>query len=240
MALKFRSSKFNLRRCLVPEGPFMMGTKGETFDESPVHRVFLSAFEVSQTPVLNRDYEVFARKTGTELPKWWNDPNFNDPDQPVVGVNWHEARAYCEWLSEGAGHHIRLPTEAEFEKASRGGLQGAEYPWGNDINAGNYKVREGPLKGPYKPRANPPNSFGLYDMVSNIHQWCWDGYDPNYYRESPERNPTGSRSADLRAARGASWNQDELLGRCAARTRLAPYFRVNDFGFRWVIGPRLE
>jgi sulfatase modifying factor 1 len=238
--MRFRGTKPNLRRCLVPEGPFMMGTKGDSFDEAPAHRVLLSAFEMSQTPVLNRDYALFMKKSGADPPQWWDDPNFNNPDQPVVGVNWHEARAYCDWITERSGSSIRLPTEAEFEKASRGGLQGADYPWGNDPTGHHYKISKGPLTGPYKPSKNPPNAYGLHDVVSNIHQWCLDGYDPNYYEESPSRNPTGSRSADLRAARGATWNQENLACRCAARTALAAYFRVNDFGFRWVIGPRLE
>ena len=108
--------------------------------------------------------------------------------------------------------NMRLPTEAEFEKASRAG----------------------PLKGPYKPGGNAANSYGLFDMVSNVYQWCLDRYDPIYYSESEERNPMGSKRTGRRAARGGSWNRDNLVNRCAARGSLAPYFRCNDFGFRWV------
>ena len=233
--------KLTLKRCLVPEGPYMMGTKGETFDESPAHRVYVSAFEMAQTPVLNRDYALFLKENkDVDQPQWWEDPSFNDPNQPVVGVNWHEAKEYCAWLGRKAGMNLRLPTEGEFEKAVRGGLQGADYPWGNELETSGYKVTEGPLKGPYKPGANPPNAYGLYDMVSNVLQWCLDRYDPNYYEESEERNPMGSQRTGQRAARGGSWKDESLIRRCATRAGLAPYFRCDDFGFRWIVSFKVD
>lgn len=238
----FRSSKkkLNLKRCLVPEGHFWMGTKGESFDAGPVHKVYVSAFEMAQYPVLNQDYGVYLKKSGEDPPEQWGDPKFDDPRQPVVGVNWHEARKYCQWLSEQTGSNIRLPTEAEFEKAARGGLQHMTYPWGHEREAGRYKVHEGPLEAPYAAGTNPPNAYGLYDMVSNVHQWCLDGYDPDFYSESPERNPQGAEGTPMKVARGWSWTREDLIGRVAARTSLAPYFRVNDFGIRWVIGYKVE
>jgi len=234
--LNFGSKKkLKLKRCLVPEGAFMMGTRGETFDESPAHRVYVSAFEMAQTPVINADYGLFLRENkDVDPPQWWEDPDFNDPQQPVVGVNWHEAKEYCAWLGRKVGMNMRLPSEAEFEKAARAGLQGKEYPWGNDVAKSGFTLTEGPLKGPYKPRATPANSYGLFDMVSNVYQWCLDRYDPIYYSESEERNPMGSHRSGQRAARGGSWNRDNLINRCAARCSLAPYFRCNDFSFRWI------
>lgn len=227
--------KPSLKRCLVPEGTFDMGTPGESFDEGPVHSVYLAAFEMAQYPVLNADYGRFLKKTGLEPPPWWNEPPFADPGQPVVGVNWNEARSYCEWLSEQSDLNIRLPTEAEFEKAARAGLRRATYPWGNDRCAGGYELHHGPLRSPYRSGLNPPNGYGLFDMVSNVYQWCLDGYDPDYYATSPSRHPTGIEGAAMRSARGWSWTEEDLVGRCAARASLAPYFRVHDFGFRWVI-----
>lgn len=236
-----RTEKLNLKRCLVPEGQFLMGSADENaFDEGPVHRVYVAAFEMAQTPVTNHDYGIFLKKAKKEPSEWWENSAFNDPEQPVVGVNWHEAKEYCEWLSKKTGHNIRLPTEAEFEKAARGGLHGKKYPWGDEVSAGRYRIKVGPLESPYKMKANPPNAYGLFDMVSNVHQWCLDGYDPNYYEESPERKPMGPVSFDRRAARGNSWKEDDLIATCAQRTSLAPYFRCDDFGFRWVIGFKVE
>lgn len=232
--------KLTLKRCLIPEGHFLMGSAGDTFDEGPVHKVYVSAFEMARYPVRNRDYELFLKDTDEDPPQWWEDSRFNEPDQPVVGVNWHEARRFCAWLGEETGHNMRLPTEAEFEKASRGGLQGKVYPWGNDREEGHYKLDRGPLDAPYKPGTNPPNAYGLHDMVSNVHQWCLDGYDPDYYEHSEERNPLGAEGVPMRVARGWSFTQEDLIGRCAARASLSPYFRVNDFGFRWVIGYKID
>lgn len=217
-----------------------MGAEVGEFDESPVHRVYVSAFEMAQTPVSNRDYAHFLKNTKGDAPEWWEQHDFSDPDQPVVGVNWYEAMKFCEWLSKKSGLNIRLPTEAEFEKASRGGMQEMEYPWGDTLAASGYKTARGPLVRPYPSGRNPANAYGLHDMVSNVHQWCLDGYDPNYYADSPERNPLGSDSADRRSARGASWKQENLINRCAARASLSPYFRVNDFGFRWVSAYKID
>lgn len=233
--MRLFSRKPVLKRSLVPEGSFEMGTPGESFDEGPPHTVTVAAIEMAQYPVTNAEYGLYLRRTGAQPPPWWRKAGFSDPGQPVVGVNWHEARQYCEWLSQLTELHIRLPTEAEFEKGARAGLRGATYPWGNDRAKGGYSVACGPLAGPYRCGINPPNGFGLYDMVSNVYQWCLDGYDPDYYRTSPARNPTGREGAAMRSARGWSWTEEDLIGRCAARASLAPYFRVHDFGFRWVI-----
>lgn len=232
--LKLGSAKPDLQRSLVPEGHFAMGSEGESFDESPVHKVYVSAFEMAKTPVRNRDYALFLKEAGADPPPWWDDPAFDDPDQPAVGVNWHEARAFCDWLSQLSGLKIRLPTEAEFEKAARGGRRGCKYPWGNELATSGYVVSRGPLEGPYKPGTNPPNGYGLFDIVSNVHQWCLDGYDPDFYAASPERDPIAPGSTEQKAARGGTWKQEQLVVRCAERTRLAPYFRCDDFGIRWV------
>ncbi len=234
MLFRFRS-KANLRRCLIPEGVFLMGSDGNgAFDESPAHEVFISAFEMATVPVTNRDYSLFLRKTRSKAPPFWNEAKFSDPGQPVVGLNWYEAENYCKWLSEQTGYKIRLPTEAEWEKAARGGHRGYEYPWGNDPVRSGLSRLKGPLEAPDAVGNTTANGYGLYDMAYNIYEWCMDGYDPDYYGESPEDNPRGSANTEQRAARGESWASEMLIGRCAARSRLAPYFRCNDFGLRWV------
>ncbi|HSR66577.1 MAG TPA: SUMF1/EgtB/PvdO family nonheme iron enzyme [Acidobacteriota bacterium] len=228
------SRKVNLRRCVVPEGHFWMGS-AEGFDEKPVREVYVSAFEMAISPVTNRDYSLFLKNAKIDPPQWWTDPDFNDPDQPVVGVNWYEASQYCDWLSERSKSKIRLPTEAEWEKAARGGHKGLKYPWGNDPKGSGLETVSGPLKGPMKVHQGRPNGYGLYDMVFNIFQWCLDGYDPDYYAEAPAENPKGAPNDEQRVARGMSWNSENLIARCAERSRMAPYFRCNDFGFRWVM-----
>lgn len=232
--MRFRLRKLNLRRCLIPEGHFLMGDDAGAFDEKPAHQIYVSAFEMAVLPVLNRDYAIYIKKTKTDPPAKWTDPQFSNPEQPVVGVNWHDASAYCDWLSNVSGYQIRLPTEAEWEKAARGGHRGFSYPWGNDPAASGLSGLKGPLESPRPAGRSRPNGYGLFDMVTNVYQWCLDSYDPDYYQESAEQNPQGPGYSDQHVARGGSWREENLVARCAARNRLAPYFRCDDFGLRWV------
>jgi formylglycine-generating enzyme required for sulfatase activity len=158
---------------------------------------------------------------------------FSDPDHPVVGTTWYDATAYCEWLSRRTGERVRLPTEAEWERAARGGRAHALYPWGDSPPSERpyhgYDLRTG---GPQRVAVNEPNDFGLYDMSEGVHEWCSDYYDRNYYRTSPERNPAGPSFGERRASRGGSWRHHVKFSRCAARSSLPPAFRYADYGFR--------
>jgi formylglycine-generating enzyme required for sulfatase activity len=211
-----------------------MGSRGRRDDEEPEHRVFVSAFEMAATPVTRRDYLQYVEATGTEPPPWWDDPAFNRAQQPVVGVNWFEAVRYCEWLSAETGFEIRLPTEAEREKAARGGLAGLRYPWGDDPAGGGHPRLRGPLEGPDDVAATPPNGYGLFNMADNVHEWCLDGYHPSYYRESPEENPCAPANTRRRSARGGSWRHRQVVTPCSARSSLPPELHYSDFGFRWI------
>jgi len=115
----------------IPEGFFQMGCETGRDDEKPVHRVWVDAFALAAHQVTNAEYEVFLAATGVAHPPQWNDANFNDPRMPVVAVSWDEATAYCQWLSHATGKQYRLPTEAEWERAARGGVEGLLYPWGD-------------------------------------------------------------------------------------------------------------
>src|SRR5271169_68974 len=115
----------------IPEGWFLMGSDAGQENEGPVHRVWVEAFELAACQVTNAEYEKFIAGTGHRKPLHWGDPLFSDPEQPVVAPSWFDAVAYCEWLSTRSGKHYRLPSEAEWERAARGGLEGKIYPWGD-------------------------------------------------------------------------------------------------------------
>src|ERR1700739_2418671 len=115
----------------IPAGWFLMGCDTSQDNEKPVHRVWVDAYLLAACQVTNAEYERFLRATGFQPPPFWSDANFNHPAQPAVGVSWHEAARYCEWLSASTGRRFRLPTEAEWERAARGGRDGQLYPWGD-------------------------------------------------------------------------------------------------------------
>src|SRR5262245_30505224 len=118
---------------VIPEGWFWMGSENRYRWESPRHRVWVDVFAIEGTAVPRREYAEFLAETGHAEPSGWNDPCFMDPHQPVVGIQWFAAAVYCQWRSKLDGAAYRLPTEAEWEKACRGGLEQAEYAWGNEL-----------------------------------------------------------------------------------------------------------
>jgi sulfatase modifying factor 1 len=218
---------------IIPEGSFLMGSEQEQENERPCHRVWLDRFGIAKFPVTNTEYEQFLEATQTPAPPFWRDPMFADPEQPVVGVNWYEAVAYCRWLSDQAAGEFRLPTEAEWERAARGRREGAHYPWGDEPPWEKaYLGFDAKTGGPARVGINEPNDFGLYDMSEGLHEWCSDYYDYYYYRYSPERNPQGPNSGERRASRGGSWRHRIKFSRCAARSSLPPSFKYADYGFR--------
>ncbi|HEV8725704.1 MAG TPA: formylglycine-generating enzyme family protein [Candidatus Binatia bacterium] len=218
---------------VIPEGSFFMGSEQGQENEQPRHRVCLDRFGIGRFPVTNREYKRFVEATHTLAPPFCCDPIFSDPEQPAVGVNWPDAIAYCRWLSDRIGEQFRLPTEAEWERAARGGREGALYPWGDEPPWEQRYIGCDPKTGgPARVGVNAPNDFGLYDMSEGVHEWCSDYYDYDYYRVSPERNPQGPASGARRASRGGSWRHRIKFSRCAARSSLPPSFKYADYGFR--------
>jgi formylglycine-generating enzyme len=211
-----------------------MGRAGARGNEEPVHPVLVSEFEMATIPVTNAHYRQYVFATGEQAPPFLEAPGFEAPDQPVVGVNFDQALRYCAWLSSESGLRIRLPTEAEREKASRGGLEGAVFPWGDDPASGGHRTLSGPLAGPDPVRSTPPNGYGLFHMADTVHEWCLDFYVPDYYCVSPSVNPC-ALGGDRRSARGGSWRHAIVVTPCAARSSLPPTFHYADFGFRWVV-----
>ena len=222
----------NVALITIPAGSFLMGSDAGQDCERPVHRVFVDAFALAPTQVTNRDYAEFLAGTAHPAPPDWNNPAFADPQQPAVSVSWFDAVAYCEWLSQATGRRCRLPAEAEWEYAARGGLEGKLYPWGDEPPQSRSRYAEKWLTAPERVAQDEPNGFGLYDMCANVHEWCSDWYDAAYYGVSPERNPHGPEAGTRRASRGGSWRHHIKVSRCSARSSIPPEFHYADYGFR--------
>ena len=239
---------------LIPAGEFRMG--GNVRDnEKPVHSVYVDAFYMDKYEVTNAEYAEFLNAKGkhAEAGQIWLDIGDGDEcieyvsrkyrakagyeNHPVVEVSWYGAMAYAEWKGK------RLPTEAEWEKAARGGLSGLKYPWGNAIDStkANYNNRIGDTTAVGKYTAN---GYGLYDMAGNVWEWCLDEYNGNFYANSPARNPlSGANSVEWilnnytgvkssRVLRGGSWGNSAAGVRCAYRAVDTPTDTLNRFGFR--------
>jgi len=233
------------RMRLIPAGEFQMGSANGENDEKPVHTVYLDAFYIDVYEVTNAQYQKFVDAMGHPAPSYWNDAKYNAPDQPVVGVTWYDAAAYCQWAGK------RLPTEAEWEKAARGGLVSKKYPWGDSIDSGkaNYNSNVGKTTpvGKY-----PPNGYSLYDMAGNVWEWCLGEYQGDFYQKSPKNNPfAGGNILDVinnftnvkagGVVRGGSWYFVPSGVRVAYRGRGDPDFwdvLLGGVGFRCV-SPRV-
>jgi len=208
-----------------------MGQEDGRDEERPVHRVTVAPFLLCRFQTTNAHYEAFRRATMRQ------EPEFTDPVQPVTSVNWFDAVAYCHWLSAEWGRRFRLPTEAEWEFAARGGLEQKRYPWGGaePLSRPGYARRW--LHGPEPVGAPEPNGYGLFDVCENVHEWCSDWYDPAYYAVSPAVNPSGPPNGHRRASRGGAWRHHIKFSRCAARSSIPPEFRYADYGFRIAADP---
>jgi formylglycine-generating enzyme len=228
----------------IPAAWFLMGSSTGHDCERPVHRVFVDAFLLASTQVTNTEYALFLKTTSADPPTFFHDQNFNHPRQPVTGVSWFNAERYCAWLSQQTARPYRLPTEAEWERAARANLEQNDFPWGNTPpqSLPDYATRW--LTGPEPVALYAPNALGLYNMCDNVHEWCSDCYDPNYYATSPDRNPRGpaldSQSASQlhskllprKSSRGGSWRHHVKVSRCSARSSIPPDFHYADYGFR--------
>jgi len=218
----------------LPGGVFLMGDDRGRPDERPAHRVSVPAFLAAVRPVSNAEYGRSLAATLREPPPFNRDARFSAPELPVVGVTWFDAVAYCDWLSAETGVPLRLPTEAEREYAARGGLNAADWPWGDEPPESRLELVEiARLERPHVPTSLCANGFGLLCMADNVHEWCSDWYDPARYAASPSDSPQGPPSGKRRASRGGAWRHQVKFNRCSARSSLDPGFRYNDYGFRF-------
>ncbi|MCY2977757.1 MAG: SUMF1/EgtB/PvdO family nonheme iron enzyme [Planctomycetota bacterium] len=214
----------------IPPGEFQMGSnKGHQEDEQPLHTVNISrGLWLAKYPVTNADYKRFLQSNKDSIkPEYWDNRRFNQPEQPVVGVSWDEAAAFCKWVGG------RLPTEAEWEYACRAGTS-TEYSFGDDeAKLGEYGWFTANSNGQTQPvGAKNPNPWGLCDMHGNVWEWCADLYDQGYYAKSPKVDPLGPNKGSDRVNRGGSWIYSARLCRSALRSRNVPSNRLDYLGFR--------
>jgi formylglycine-generating enzyme required for sulfatase activity len=222
----------------IPAGEFWMGAVPGDRDaqdsEKPRHRVRITkAFWMSQTLTTVAAYQRFVKEhPGRNMPPppAFN-PNWTKSDHPMNRVTWDEAKAYCE--SVGG----RLPTEAEWEYAARGGKHGLKYPSGNRITSANANFAD--TKNETSPvRTYPPNNWGLFDMAGNLWEWVADWYDQNYYQifptDKPVDDPRGPETGEVRVLRGGSFFNGPGILRASFRYWYLPDFRIALFGFRCV------
>lgn len=234
----------------VPGGCFKMGdTHGDgQGDEKPVHEVCLDDFSMSKYEITNAQYRQFIPDHDSGL---YEGNSLNGDNQPVTNVSWYEASQFAKWLSEKTGRNYRLPTEAEWEYAARGGKGGRNF-WGDNTKDACLSANGADLTAKsqwpdwtvtgcndgYKVSAPVgsfrPNAFGLYDMMGNAWEWTNDWYDSEYYFESPKKNPEGPSNGSLKIPRGGGWGNASECVRVSDRNGFAPDFRILFLGFRLI------
>jgi len=234
----------------VEGGTFQMGSN-DYDDEKPVHSVTVSSFYISKYEITNSEYAAFLTAKGNQMEggvTWLDIKDDNCKieksgnrfiaksgyaNHPVIEVSWYGAKAYCDWRTKVTGKKHRLPTEAEWEYAAKGGKKskGYKYSGSDDIDkiawySGNSDSKT------HQVGQKLANELGLYDMSGNVWEWCQDWYDSNYYTNSPSSNPVNNIIATCRVVRGGSWNDYYYSSRVANRAVIAPTYRNGSIGFR--------
>lgn len=258
------------RMSLIPAGEFQMRSADANIENNDIllHTVYIDEFYMDKYAVTNAEYKAFV----DENPQWrkenvyqgysegylthWRDNNYpeDEEDHPVIFVSWYAAMAYAQWIGK------RLPTEAEWEKAARGGLENQQFSWGNTLPDGtqcnfadrntDFKWSNKDVDDGYKWTAPvgsyPPNGYDLYDMTGNVWEWCLDKFHYQIDYNVPRRNPIGGaeRIADVvenhknikteRVMRGGGWNDNAKILQVTFRSNYPPVNTLNDLGFRCV------
>lgn len=251
----------------IPAGRFRMGNNGPLVkpeygaDFAHVHPVELPAFRISRFLVTNAQYAAFTTATGRAAvvpPRGWDDYTARYPNHPVTNVNFADATAYADWLARTTGRRYRLPSEAEWEYAARGGVDGQNFVFGNEWQArgantatwrigrlvtrdewktwwddtGNHLSKTQPMT--TRVGSFAPNAWGLYDMTGNVWEWTRDWYQADYYDDSPLRDPQGPATGTEKVLRGCSWYNQPDVCFLATRDRSTPQQRLYYNGFRVV------
>jgi formylglycine-generating enzyme required for sulfatase activity len=242
---------------LVKGGEFYMGNDyapgQNSQDERPEHKVKLSSFYIGKYEVTFDEFDLFCEATGYPKP---DDGGFGRGKHPVINISWEGAIKYCNWLSSRFGlqkvydyvedslgmiikkvnwsaNGFRLPTEAEWEFAARGGIESKGYPFPGSTNLDDVAWYEDNSGGTTHPVGQKkPNELGLYDMLGNAFEWCWDYYDPNYYSHSPVDNPRGPATGKDRVYRGGCFKSPREYMRITKRFHFMPYKSQGTIGMR--------
>jgi formylglycine-generating enzyme len=225
---------------MIPAGEFTMGRTRLTpddktgmrprvlLDDRPSRKVRVDAFEMDSHEVTNRGYAAFVAAAKHKPPHHWPGGNIprGEEDFPVFNVSWNDASAYCKVQGK------RLPTEAEWERAARGGVENFDYPWGADkIDSKNARFGQ---TGPGPVGKFPPNAFGLYDMAGGVSEWCADWFDREYYSKAPNENPKGPAEGSYKIIRGGAWSDPAKRLTVFFRNWVRPEQRSPNIGFRCV------
>lgn len=225
---------------VVEAGEVVLGTPAPTHDVKVQHAwpvgvaVNVARFAVASHALTVREFRQFMNATGYSGPADIDQPRFNLPEQPALGLSWDDAAAYARWLADLTGKRYRLPSDAEWEKAARGGLQGKLFPWGDSAPANRCCFGLNKENGhPVPVGTYAANGYGLYEMVGNVWQWCQDLYTESVATDKPTNTPTGRRAQENRVLRGGSFmTEDPNYLRCAYRHEDPPDLRHACLGMR--------
>ena len=196
-------------------------------DDQPARKLKISPFYLDAKESTIQQYAEFVSETKHRAPYNWP-AGKADPkklDHPVTAISWDDASEYCKWAGK------RLPTEAEWEKAARGLIEGAQYPWG-DRQPTNKDARFDTVEGPGPVGKFAPNGFDLYDIAGNVWEWTGDWYARDYYGAAPEQDPKGPAAGQYKVLRGGSWADVSKYLRVAHRTWARPAERGPNIGVR--------
>lgn len=222
----------------IPPGTFTMGRTKLTpddkttmrpkvlLDDRPAHKVTISSFRLDKYEVSNQKYAAFVKATAHRTPYHWTGGTFaaGTAELPVYNVDWEDAQAYCRWAGK------RLPTEAEWEYAARGGKDAMDYPSGDRITTAEARFNVG--EGPAPVGKRVPNGFGLYDMAGNVAEWTADWFDHDYYAKGETADPKGPATGEYKVIRGGAWSDSARRITVFFRNWVRPNQRTPNLGFR--------